>query len=124
MFEKAVRAKYRFPFARGQASVEDLWDLTLPELDSIFKTLNRQVKAATEETLLTTKSAADDEILAKIEIVKYIVATLQAEAEFKAAAKKRSESKQELLELLNRKEHQAKENLSVDEIKALIAGLG
>ena len=124
MFDKAVRAKYRFPFARGLVSAEDLWDLTLAELDSIFKTLNRQVKAASEESLLETKSANESELALKIEIIKHVVATLQAEADLKAMAKKRAESKQELLELLNRKEHQEKENLSIDEIKALLANLG
>lgn len=124
MFEKAVRAKVRFPFARGLVSVEDLWELTLSELDSIFKTLNRQAKAAEEESLLGTRSIADSELALKIEIVKHVVKTLQAEADAKANAKKRAESKQELLELLNRKERQEKENLSTDEIKKLIADLG
>ena len=41
MFEVAVRNKFRFPF-KGVISVEDLWDLSVQQLDGIFKTLKSQ----------------------------------------------------------------------------------
>lgn len=71
MFEKAVKGKYRFPY-KGQIAVEDLYDLSLGSLDTVFKTLNAEVKKTDEESLLQTKSAEDDILATKIEIVKYI----------------------------------------------------
>ena len=56
MFEKAVKGKYRFPY-KGQIAVEDLYDLPLGSLDTVFKTLNAEVKKTDEESLLQTKSA-------------------------------------------------------------------
>ena len=44
VFERAAMNKYRFPY-KGQISVEDLWDLSLPGLDSVFKQLNKLKKA-------------------------------------------------------------------------------
>lgn len=41
IFEAATRYKYRFPF-KGMISVEDLWDLKLQDLDSVFKLLNKE----------------------------------------------------------------------------------
>ena len=41
MFEKAVKGKYRFPY-KGQIAVEDLYDLPLGSLDTVFKTLNAE----------------------------------------------------------------------------------
>lgn len=72
LFESATRSKMRFPF-KGMISVEDLWDLSLTNLDSVFKSLNAEVKKFEEESLLHTKSKEDEEISNKIEIVKYIV---------------------------------------------------
>ena len=43
LFEVAVREKYRFPY-NGMISTEDLWDLSVNALDSIFKTLNKDKK--------------------------------------------------------------------------------
>lgn len=51
MFEIATRTKMRFPF-KGMISVEDLWDLSVQNLDKVFKTLNSQRKEAQEESLL------------------------------------------------------------------------
>ena len=80
MFESAARGKYRFPF-KGQVTVEDLWDLSPKDLDSIFKTLNAQSKKANEESLLASKRATDVVLDTKIEIVRYIVGVQLAEAE-------------------------------------------
>lgn len=55
LFELATRNKMRFPF-RGMISVEDLWDLSLTNLDSVFKILNAEAKKSEEESLLNTKS--------------------------------------------------------------------
>ena len=40
IFEAATRYKYRFPF-KGMISVEDLWDLKLQDLDSVFKLMKK-----------------------------------------------------------------------------------
>lgn len=99
MFVTATRNKFRFPF-RGQISVEDLWDLSVENLDSVYKTLNSQVKKAKEESLLNTKSREDEIIEMQIEIVKYIVSVKQDEAAKKVAAKEKKARKQRILEVL------------------------
>ena len=70
-FEFALRNKVRFPY-KGMISVEDLYDLSVRELDSVFKTLNAQVKKSQEESLLATKTKEDETLSIQIEIVKYI----------------------------------------------------
>lgn len=88
LFINATRANYQFPF-RGMINVIDLWDLSLTNLDSVFKTLNAEVKKSEEESLLNTKSKEDEEISNKIEIVKYIVDVKLDEKKKREDAKKK-----------------------------------
>ena len=122
MFVTATRNKFRFPF-RGQISVEDLWDLSVENLDSVYKTLNSQVKKAKEESLLNTKSREDEIIEMQIEIVKYIVSVKQDESAKKVAAKEKKARKQKILEVLAAKEDADLQNKSSEELQAMLADL-
>lgn len=122
MFESAARGKYRFPF-KGQVTVEDLWDLSPKDLDSIFKTLNAQSKKANEESLLASKSATDVVLDTKIEIVRYIVGVKLAEAEREKVAKENREKKQRLAELIADKQDAELREKSVAELQAMMAAL-
>lgn len=65
MFETASRRKYRFPF-HGSINTEDLWDLSVQNLDLVFKALNAQVKQSSEESLLQTKNPASQQLETQI----------------------------------------------------------
>lgn len=122
MFEYAARNKLRFPY-KGMITAEDLWDLNVRELDSIFKTLNAQVKKAQEESLLETKSKEDETLSMQIDIVKHIVRIKQDEEAARLFAKERKEKKQKLMELINAKQDEDLHSKSIDELKAMLAEL-
>lgn len=123
LFEVATRNNYQFPF-RGLINVIDLWDLSLINLDSVFKVLNAEVKKSEEESLLNTKSKEDEELSNKIEIVKYIVGVKLAEKEAKEDEKKNREMKQRLLAIKAKRQNEALENLSDEDLDRAIAELG
>ena len=58
IFEYAVENKLRFPY-KGNISTEDLYSLSVSDLDMIYKTLKREAKRNGEESLLATKSNDD-----------------------------------------------------------------
>lgn len=119
IFEYATRNKLRFPY-KGSISVEDLWDLTPANLDSIYKVLNKQVKQEQEESLLTVKQEMDSNLDVQIAIIKYIVSTKlqEKEAHMKAAAMK--QRRDELAAIISEKETQALKNLPVDELRKML----
>ena len=123
LFVMATRGKFRFPF-KGQISVEDLWDLSVKNLDTIFKALNAEAKQAKEESLLETKSAADTELEAKIEIIKYIVKIKQEEAAQRAVATANNEQKRRIDEIIASKQDQALQNMSIEDLIAMRNSLG
>jgi hypothetical protein len=122
MFEVATRSKMRFPF-RGLISVEDLWDLSVQNLDVIFKSLNSELKQVQEESLLNTKTKEDKELDIKIEIVKYIVQVKLEEENLRQKAKAAKEQKQKIMEILSAKQDESLQNKSIDELKAMLEEL-
>lgn len=119
IFESATKEKYRFPF-KGQISVEDLWDLKLQDLDSVFKQLNKMKKVNEEESLLEAKSAADVELEEKIQIVKFIVKYKQDEIAARSAAKDKKERNQKIMSIIERKQNEALEGKSIEELSAML----
>lgn len=119
IFEYAVRNKVRFPF-KGMISVEDLWDLSLTNLDSIYKTLNKEIKQSEEESLLATKTSVDTELEVQIAIIKHIVSVKleEQEAREKAAAKKAQ--KQKIMSIIATKEDEELQNTSVENLKKML----
>lgn len=121
-FEYAVRNKLRFPY-KGMISVEDLWDLSVIELDKVFKTLNSQVKQSKEESLLDTRTKEDVVIDTKIEIIKYIVSVKQEEkiATLKAAEKR--EQKEKIMSIIAAKQDEKLQNSSIEELTKMLEDL-
>ena len=122
MFENAVRSKFRFSY-KGLVSVEDLWDLNLEDLDSVFKQLNSKVKQANEESLLNKKSAEDEVLESKIEIVKYIVGVKLAEDEARKLAKSKREQKQKILSIMAEKQDAALQGKSLEDLQKMLDDL-
>lgn len=123
IFEVATRGKYRFPY-KGQITVEDLWDLSVTQLDSIFKTLNAQYKQSKEESLLETKSKEDEVLDTQIAIVKHIVAVKQQEAANRLAEKERYEKKQRIMEIMADKQDEALKGKSLEDLQKMLDELG
>lgn len=122
MFETAARTKMRFPF-RGQISTEDLFDLSVEDLDTIFKSLNSQLKQVNEESLLQAKTDHDKELDTKIEIIKHIVATKITESNARIQAKERKEKKDKILEILASKQEESLQNKSQEELIEMLNAL-
>lgn len=123
MFEVAVRNKFRFP-CKGFISTEDLWDLSVQQLDSIFKTLKSQEKKAQEESLLEVRTPEDEVLMAKIEIVKHIVAVKLDEAKQAERAKENRDQKQKILGILAEKQDADLRNKTPEELQAMLNQLG
>ena len=123
IFEYATREALRFPY-KGMQSVEDLWKLSVRELDSIYKTLNKQVKQSEEESLLSTKVSVDTELEVQISIVKHIVSVKLAENEAAERASAKKAQKQKIMSIIATKENEALQNSSIDDLKKMLDELG
>ncbi len=123
IFEMATRNKYRFPY-KGMISVEDLWDLNQTQLDSIYKALNKEVKANQEDSLMFSQTQTDLDLQAKIEIVRHIYTTKEQDAAFRAAAAENAEKKRRILEILEQKQEDSLKNKSEEELLKMLNEIG
>ena len=121
LFLTAARSKFRFGSSAGQLSTEDLWDLPLSgrgaNLDEIARALHKGLKDADGDISFVKPAVKTTvELQAKFDIVKYVIDTKMADEE-KAA------TKQKLLAKLAEKQDKALDNLSEEQIKAMIDAL-
>lgn len=119
LFKVASKKKYRFNF-KGQLTVEDLWDLSVEDLDKIYKSLKSKQKDSTEESLLQTVSNEDRELTNKIEIVKTIVMDKLAARERNVKAAEKRAQNQRILEIMADKQDAALKEKSLEELQAML----
>jgi hypothetical protein len=118
LFIKASKKGFRFNY-KGLLTVEDLWSLSLEQLDEIYKDLNKKIKASSEESFLNKADKVTGELSEKLEIVKYIM-------EDKLAAKSRKEKnaliksqKETVARILAEKKQNALLSKSEEELEAI-----
>lgn len=122
LFIMATQQKFRFPY-KGQITVEDLWDLNVRELDTVYKALNAQARQNNEESLLAAKSKEDSILEAKIEIVKFIVAAKLNEAEVQRIKAEQKEKKRRIAEILADKQDEELRGKSTEELTAMLKAM-
>lgn len=122
IFETASRRKYRFPF-HGSINTEDLWDLSVQNLDLVFKALNAQVKQSSEESLLQTKNPASQQLETQIAIVKHIVSVKLAEAETRRLASENAQKRQRIMEIISSKQDEELHSKSIEELSKMLDAL-
>lgn len=129
IFEQATRRAIRFESAKGDLSVEQLWDLPLQsrnqfDLDTVAKTVNRQLNAVTEESFVSVRENPAKETLSlKLEIVKHIIAVKLQEAEEARNRANKASEKEKLLRLLDEKQNEALRALTPEEIQERLKAL-
>jgi hypothetical protein len=117
MFDKATRMKLRFQSEKhGWVSIEDLWDISKAELNRMAKTLNRQLKQDEEEDFLRESSTEDTENKLRFNLVLHILNVKIDESKAASEARANKEEKQRILDILKKKEDEALENLTQEQL--------
>lgn len=122
IFEKGTRLNVRFEH-KGSIGLEELWDLSLESLDSIYKKLVASVKSSKEEGLLNTRKAEDTVTDLKIEIVKRVFEVKKEEDAKRRLLAKKREEKEFLKSVLEQKQNKAIMDMPMEKIQELLDGI-
>jgi len=131
IFESATRQKLRFDTPKGALSVEALWDLPMTSttgklsLNDIGVGLQHALRDMGDFSLVDTAKPDPErtKIALRLDIIKSIIATKQAENAAQSAALHNKAEREKLMGLLAQKQDAALMGLSEAEIRARIAAL-
>lgn len=127
LFEMATQFKFRYPY-KGMITTEDLWDLSLDQLDIVYKALNKELKDIDGESLIAAKSANEgvkaNELKNKIEVVKYIFESKRRSTDLARMAAEHAAEKQRIMGILADMEDNALRNMSKEELLKRLNELG
>lgn len=123
LFEQATRKGLRFDIPQGYCSVEDLWDCTLKDLNTLAIKLNKVVKEDEEEDFLKEIPKPLTTTKLEFDVVLHILEVKKAEKQARLDAKENKANKDKLLAALARKEDEAIDNMSEEDIKKAIEAL-
>lgn len=117
LFQQASRRKLRFDSSIGQLSTEQLWELTLPQLNDLAVSLSRKVKDVSTESFIQTETKVPKELSLRFEIVKAIIAVKLEEADKAKKSAERKIQRDKLLNALANKQGEKINNMSIKAIE-------
>lgn len=123
MYKKALRMKLRFATNKGKLATEDLFDLSLTDLNSLAISLDKKLSETPRKSFISDIAPDTQEDELRFNIVKDVITLKLAERNAAHNAKAKAAEKAQLMEILHRKKNEALENLSVAEIEAKLASL-
>ena len=123
LFEKATKEKDRWETSKGMLSAEDLWDLSLPTLDTIAKAVNKKLKEESEESFISAKTSSNETLERKLNVLKHIIGVKLAEKEAAKSRMERLAKIHQLKELAVTKANEQLASKSLEEIQKMIAEL-
>lgn len=121
MYKQLIKDKTRFVTSKGELSLEQLFTLSINELDTLAVSLQEAYdKSNNKKSFIEKKTAKDKTLKVQLDVVLDILQDKQEEAE---AAKVKAENKlrnQKIREMIAEKEDDALASKSIKELKAML----
>ena len=124
IFARATKQKLRFelPSKKKGLSVENLWELSLEDLDQIAVPIHSEIQKGSGFSLVGSKTNESRKLNLQMDILKAIVEQKQSD---KSAAAQRAETKaynETIDQIIADKQTEGLKNLSLDELQKLRTG--
>lgn len=120
MYKEASQLKLRVQTNKGLLSIEQLWDLSIEELDVLAVRLETEYKLSGKKSFIVKKSPKDKEIKLKFDIVLDILTSKVDEQDLLTNAREIKEHNQKVLTLIAEKQDEELKSKSVAELEKLL----
>ena len=119
-FKQASREKLRFQTSKGLLSVEQLWDLSITELDTLAVSLENDYNASGKKSFVVKSSPKDKTTKLKFDVVIDILTTKVDEAQEAAEAKEIKDHNKKILELISEKKDESLRGKSIKDLEKML----
>lgn len=120
MYKEASRLKLKFATAKGNLTVDQLWDLSIEELDNLAVTLDTLYKESGKKSFIDKKSEKDKTTKLRFDIVLDILNTKQEAAEKAQVRAENKEKNKKIIELIQSKKDKSLEGKSIKELEKML----
>ena len=118
VYKEANRQKLRFQTSKGPLAAEQLWDLSLTDLDTLAVSLEEEHATSGKKSFLVKKSVKDKTAKLRFDIVLDVLTTKAEEAEEARIVKENKEHNQKILGLIQEKQDDALKGKSIKQLQA------
>ena len=119
-FKLASQQKLRFQTSKGPLSTEQLWDLSLNDLDALAVSLEEESTKAGRKSFLVRSSAKDKTAKLKFDIVIDILSTKVEDANAASEAQEIREHNKKIVNLISEKKEETLKGKSIAELEAML----
>lgn len=120
MYKEALQKKLRFKTNKGMITTEDLFDLSLQNLNTLAIMLDKKISEAPKKSFIEELSAEENDDELRFSIVKDVInIKLKARKDNINRAQIDARNKR-IAKLIAKKEDEALENKSIEELRAMI----
>jgi len=117
MYKDASKQGLRFNTQYGSLSVEQLWDVSVNDLDTLAVELEQEYKNSKGKSFIVKKTTKDKTIKLRFDIVLDVLTTKVEEADALRDAAGIKEHNQKILSLIASKQDESLSNLSIEELE-------
>lgn len=119
-FKLASKLKLRFQTNKGLLSVENLWDLSLLELDELAVSLEIQHKESGKKSFIVKTSSKDRIAKLRFDIVLDILNTKDEESQAALAEIERKANNEKILRIIADKKDESLKVKSIKQLEAML----
>lgn len=116
----ASQQKLRFQTNKGSLSTEQLWDLSLEDLDELAVSLETEHKQSGKKSFLVKTSAKDRTTKLRFDIVLDVLNTKVEEMQAAAEAAEIKEHNKKIIQLISEKQDESLKGKSIKQLEAML----
>lgn len=119
-FKLASQQKLRFQTSRGLLSTEQLWDLSLEDLDALAISLEVEHKQSAKKSFLAKTSVKDKTAKLRFDVVIDVLNTKVAEQDAASEAMEIKEHNKKIISLIAEKQDESLKGKSIKQLEAML----